>query len=304
MKRLVFGLAVLMGGTFLPTAGLLGGTLPVASAPPGEPIRFGVIADCQYHVEPGKGGRKYSLSEAKLTESVRHFNRLDLEFVIHLGDFIDRDLGSFDVVCPLFDQLTVPRYHVLGNHDFSVEDSEKAEVPVRLGLQKKYYDFTLSGWRFVVLDGNDISLLAYAKGSPKDVASQRYFEGLPGNPPTWNGAVGAEQLAWLRQVLTKASRREEKVLLFCHFPVFPENPHNLWNSAEIRGLIAQFPVVQAYFNGHNHAGHYGYRGSVHYLTFKGMVDTTETAYAIVEIGSDRIVVTGFGREESRSLLLR
>ena len=83
-----------------------------------EPLfRFGAIADCQY-CDKTSGTRKYSDSPRKLHECVAHYNKLDLTFVVHLGDFIDRDFASFDVVGPIFGQLKAPRYHVLGNHDF------------------------------------------------------------------------------------------------------------------------------------------------------------------------------------------
>ena len=80
---------------------------------------FGAIADCQYCADPGRGARKYALSEDKLTKCVTHLNTMDLEYVVHLGDFIDRDFKSFDVVGPIYKKLKMPKYHVLGNHDFS-----------------------------------------------------------------------------------------------------------------------------------------------------------------------------------------
>jgi hypothetical protein len=61
--------------------------------------------------------------------------------------------------------------------------------------------------------------------------------------------------------------------------------------------------VAAYVNGHNHAGNYGQRDGIHYLTLKGMVDTEQTSYAVIEIYADRLVVKGFGREKERELPL-
>ncbi len=57
---------------------------------PGRPLfRFGAVADCQY-CEKTSSKRKYNLSPKKLTACVEHYNKLDLSFVVHLGDFIDR----------------------------------------------------------------------------------------------------------------------------------------------------------------------------------------------------------------------
>ena len=264
-------------------------------------FEFGVIADCQYCSDPGTGVRKYSMSAEKLQSCVAHLNMFDLEYVVHLGDFIDRDFESFDIVGPIYDRLRMPGYHVLGNHDFSVADARKAEVPTRLGLPSRYYDFEVKGWRFVVLDGNDISFHAYPANSPMQKEAEAYYKAHEINLPKWNGAIGPDQIAWLDRVLEKASSDGEKVVLYCHFPVYPENVHNLWNAGEIITLIESHSCVKAYMNGHNHAGNYGLENGIHYLTFKGMVDTEETSYATIHVFDDRLEVSGHGREQNRIL---
>ena len=128
-----------------------------------EPLfRFGAVADCQY-CRATSLVRKYNQSPKKLTACVAQYNKMNLAFVVHLGDFIDRDFESFDVVSPIFAKLKAPRYHVLGNHDFSVADDKKALVPKRMGLKSRYYNFAHKGWRFIVIDGNDLSTYAYPK---------------------------------------------------------------------------------------------------------------------------------------------
>ncbi len=265
---------------------------------------FGVIADCQYCNVVGSGERKYTLSPQKLSKCVNHFNDMDLGFVVHLGDFIDRDFSSFDVVGPIYKQLKMPKYHVLGNHDFSVSDNLKKDVPAKMGLSKKYYDFNLNGWRFIVLDGNDISFHAYPKNSNEHKIASEYYEKHQISSPKWNGAIGPDQINWLKSVLHNAEQKGESVVLFCHFPIFPENVHNLWNAPEIIEIINQYSCVKAYMNGHNHAGNYGIKEGVHYVTFKGMVDTKQNSYASVEVLKDQLQVTGFGREENRKLKIR
>lgn len=265
---------------------------------------FGVIADCQYCSEPGTGIRKYSISDTKLRQCVNHLNTMDLAFTIHLGDFIDRDWESFNLVGPIYNSLAMPKYHVLGNHDFSVSDSLKAKVPKKMGLPSPYYDFVSQGWRFVVLDGNDVSFHAYPKNSRRYKTAEKYYEQNAIESPKWNGAIGSEQMQWLRQVLDKASENNEKVILYCHFPVFPENVHNLWNAKEVVALLEKYNCVKAYINGHNHKGNYGQKNGIHYVTMKGMVDTEKNSYGTITTYSDRLEITGYGREESRQLLLR
>lgn len=265
---------------------------------------FGVIADCQYCADPGEGVRKYALSESKLKQCVTHFNTMNLAYVVHLGDFIDRDYKSFEVVCPIYEKLNAVKYHVLGNHDFSVADELKKDVPKRMGLSSRYYDYEVNGWRFVVLDGNDVSFHAYPKDSEKYNEASQYYKERNIESPKWNGAVGAEQLGWLNKVLKEASEVGEKVVLYCHFPVYPENAHNLWNANEVIEVIENYTCVKAYINGHNHAGNYGTKEGIHYLTMKGMVDTEEASYAVINVLEDRLEIRGEGREEDRNLELR
>jgi predicted phosphodiesterase len=262
---------------------------------------FGAIADCQYCAVEGQGVRKYSLSPTKLEACVASFNTMDLGFVVHLGDFIDRDFESFSVVSPIYQRLKMSRYHVLGNHDFSVADELKAQVPSTLEMPSRYYHFENSGWRFVVLDGNDISFHAWPEGSAEHRAAGKYYKDNGIQSPRWNGAVGGAQLSWLRATLKQATEDRERVILFCHFPVFPEDVHNLWNAEEVIGVIEEFPCVKAYINGHNHKGNYAERNGVHYLTLKGMVDTEETSYAVIRVDAEAIKVTGYGRESDRVL---
>ena len=270
---------------------------------PGSPLfRFGAVADCQY-CKATSNVRKYSLSPKKLTACVEHYNQMDLSFVVHLGDFIDRDFESFDKVVPIYNQLKAPHYHVLGNHDFSVADDKKALVPAKLGLKQRYYEFARKGWRFIAIDGNDVSLYAWPKGDPRTKAAAEYYKSLKPRPPSWNGALGDEQLKWIEAKLQAATKAKERVMLFCHFPVYPKNGHNLWNAAALTDLLARYPCVAAYVNGHNHAGNYGQSDGIHYLTLKGMVDTEQSSYSVIEVYADRLVVKGFGRETERELPL-
>ncbi|MCB0689426.1 MAG: metallophosphoesterase, partial [Saprospiraceae bacterium] len=262
---------------------------------------IGLIADCQYCSDPGPGVRKYALSTSKLSACVKHFNQENLKYVIHLGDFIDRDFESFAVIKPIYDSLSAPSYHVLGNHDFSVTDSLKLKIPQIMGLPSKYYSFDMVGWRFIVLDGNDISFHAYAENSKGYRRAVRYYKRHALTSPKWNGAMGEEQMQWLDQQLADADTADLQVILYCHFPVSPENVHNLWNANEVLQLIKPHKSLKAFINGHNHAGNYACVDGIHFLTLKGMVDTTETAYAILDIEKDMIVVRGFGREENRVL---
>ncbi len=186
---------------------------------------FGVIADVQYAEREPKRTRHYCASLRKLARSVEVFNTKPLAFVIQLGDLIDRDFASFKTPMHLYNQLDMPHYHVLGNHDFSVPQPQKRQVLQVFGLQQGYYDFTLQRWRFIVLDGNDISLYAWPKDSPQYTQAETMLHQLKSqqalNAKPYNGAVSEERLAWLKRELDDASHLQQRVVLFCHFPIFP-----------------------------------------------------------------------------------
>ncbi len=265
-------------------------------------LRFGAIADCQFANVPSNGPRHYKLAKTKLAEAVDELNTEELDFAIHLGDFIDRDWASFDAVAPIYARLKTERYHLLGNHDFEVADDRKADVPGRLGLTARYYDFTRAGWRFIVLDGNQLSLYAHPKGSYANAISTAYHRRLAPAPPTYNGAVGADQLAWLESKLKEAEAAGERVILFNHFPLLPAGPHTLWNAPEVLERVSPYAgTVAAWINGHNHAGGHAERGGIHFLTLNGMLDTETNAYAVIELFPDRLEVIGRGRQPSLTL---
>ncbi len=280
-------------------AGLLGPKLKVEAEVDNQeqpPLRFGAIADCQY-CDADSPRRKYRLSPAKLQECIADFNSQELSHVVHLGDFIDRDWKSFDVVAPIMDESKAPVRHVLGNHDFSVEDRYKDRVPGRLGLESRYYSFIVGQWRFIVLDSNDVSLYAYPKGSRKYNESLNTYQSLGANLPKYNGGVGETQLNWLENELSDAGRMGQRVILHSHHPVYPPGSHVVWNAEEVISLLEKHESVTAYINGHNHRGAYGFKKGIHYVTLKGMVDTEETAYAVISIYEDRIEVRGKGRQD-------
>ncbi|MEO3434156.1 metallophosphoesterase [Inquilinus sp. CAU 1745] len=274
-----------------------------------EPLfRFGLVADPQYAPVPPKGTRYYGNSLWKLSEAVEDFNGRDLEFVITVGDVIDRHFESFDHLLPIYGRLEHPAYFALGNHDFDVAADYLASVPDRLGLEARYYDFEHESWRFIVLDGNDLSLFANPERTERHAASVAMLDALTAqgavNAKRWNGGLGEEQLRWLEDRLEASRAAGERVIVLGHYPLYPEDQHNLWNAEAVTELLGRFDNVAAYLNGHNHAGGYGELDGVHYVTFQGMVETaTENAYAVVDVHADRLEIDGEGREEDRTLPL-
>jgi len=246
---------------------------------------FAVLADIQYADKDTCGKRHYRTARQKLAECVDDLNKHNPAFVIQLGDLIDgyahdpdKSKEDLDVILSVFNRLTMPGYHVIGNHCLTAGAQTLRQ---RFDITRFYYEFkvaTLENWRFVVLDGNDAGY----------------------------GVIGDEQLNWFRNTLDQAAKEGERVICFCHFALLPAAAaHHRMNKAKpILQVMDETNCVAAWFAGHDHAGGYAIRNGVHHVTVRGMVEApVDNAYALIEIGPDKIREIGFGKEPNRNLPL-
>lgn len=273
-------------------------------------LRFGVLADPQYaDAEPwALLDRYYRNSIIKLEEAFGVLNGEDLSFVVTLGDLVDKDWESFDPVLAAYKGLKHESFLMPGNHDFSVAAEKLGEVHARLGMPAAWHDFSRGGIRFIIIDGNEVSLFSAPEGSPRHAKAKARLDALTSegaiNAKEWNGGISDEQFAWLEATLAKAKAAGERAIVMGHYPLYPENEHNLWGGERLIELFERSGNVIAYLNGHNHVGNLGRHGSTWYVNFKGIVDTEkQNAFAVVELYPDRIEIIGHGREESRTLPL-
>ena len=168
-------------------------------------------------------------------------------------------------------------YHVLGNHclyNLPREDLHQLlEIPSENG--SSYYTFSpTTGFRVVVLDGYDISVIGWPAGHPHQKEALRILkeknpntdlnspEGLEDTEKRFvmfNGGVGKDQLAWLDQVLEHATDSDEKVIICSHIPFHPEATLPaalLWNYNDVLDVIDKFKCVKVCFASHTHMGGY------------------------------------------------
>jgi hypothetical protein len=282
----------------------------VDAAPADEAlVSFGLTTDVQYADAEPQGERHYRESIPKLNAAVADLAKEKLPFTLHLGDVIDRDSASFSKVLPLFEPLGHPVRHLLGNHDYTIAESEKAKVSGILGMDADYYEFSHSGVRFIMLDTNDLSTYKHTAGSAEDMAGEKFMKELSAggakNAKAWNGGLSPKQLAWLEERLDKAGKAGESVILCGHHPLLSEGGHQAWNNREILATIERYPCVRAYLCGHNHAGDEVISKGVPFITFKSILhEPGVTAYAVVRLFKDRLVIEGRGREKSRTLELK
>jgi manganese-dependent ADP-ribose/CDP-alcohol diphosphatase len=266
---------------------------------------FGILADVQYSSYDAAGTRFYRNSLAKLRQAIKSFEKDSVDFIVNLGDLIDKDFESYNPVMSIIDSSYIKTWHITGNHDYSVENRYKKKLPQLSKEKAGYYSFVHKGFRFIFLNGNEISTYsttnkATVKSAEELIASIISAGGINGEE--WNGGVSDLQCQWLNAQLIQSSDNGEKAFIFCHFPVYPENNHSLLNYNKVLSVLEKHHNVIAWINGHNHAGNYGNFNTTHFVTFKGMVETENTnSFAAIDVYKNKIWIRGSGREKSMIL---
>jgi len=290
---------------FLLLCGVLSGCMESQS------IQFGVIADVQYADKPTAGQRHYAQSLQQLKECVNEFNSNEPAFVIQLGDFIDggpNASAELSTCVAVYNQLRMPHYHVLGNHDFAgITRSETMDI---LGLERGHYRFDVADWQFIVLDTQDISLQGgWSEDSPRYLAAEKMLDTLKAtgapNANDWNGGFSDDQLNWLNTELADADRQKKPVIVFGHLPLVPtDDVHAAWNAEAVVSIFEKYDCVKAYLCGHNHQGGYVRHNGIHYVTLEAMVDSADKdgAWATIQLLPDQIMIEGVGDVTSRTLV--
>jgi 3',5'-cyclic AMP phosphodiesterase CpdA len=169
---------------------------------------------------------------ATLSRAIAQVNDLDPPpaFVIITGDLInDDDPQSYGVLQQLTDQLRVPTYFTLGNHDLRQPFRQVCLGEQQPGTMPYYYTFDKAQYRFIVLDS--------------------LVEGEVG------GALDVTQLDWLETTLATAPTRP--TIVFVHHPPAPTgidwlDAHVITNGAALLAVLARHRQVRRVFFGHVH----------------------------------------------------
>jgi manganese-dependent ADP-ribose/CDP-alcohol diphosphatase len=289
--------------TFLTGISFLFNAAPGFSQSARPLVRFGLIADIQYGDLNTRGTRFYRGSIAKLDSSVKDLNRQQVQFTINLGDIVDKAPRDLDTVLQSLKRLDKPVHHAVGNHDYSgVTDNEA--LYKKLGMPDEYYSFKKKKWRFVFLNTNEVSSYANVSGTWKEKELTDMFAVIKANKgknaTDYNGGISSKQVQWLEQVLKKAEKKGEKVLIFSHHPFSCAEGLTVLNDKAVLAMIAQYKSVKALIAGHHHAGGFCYEAGLPCIIAEGMVETGDkNAYGVVELYTDKLVLTGYGRMTSR-----
>ena len=162
-------------------------------------------------------------------------NQIDVPMAFHVGDMIS---GETDLAMNVssqverfmddIDELEIPMYPVMGNHDAAEGGWEVTKEMVFRG-ENTYYSFDKGHSHFIVLDA---------------------FE------PDNQYRISDEQMAWLEEDLQ--STTEPHIFVFVHAPLYPIGPHidgSLDKDAAFRDQLAALLVeygVDIVFCGHEH----------------------------------------------------
>ena len=277
----------------------------------GESFSIAAVADPQYaDVEAGWRGVDREPEEGvnRLTHAVTQYNQRSLDWGVIVGDMIDfddidydnpppgepsatgtQDWSNSDAILAAWDQINIPSYLVIGNHEYYVPnvDVDGLQKPYsvyrKFGFKDRaYYDFRHKGFRFVVLDG-DNCYLNFDPALPEYQTALAYYEGLDATQKQWwwNAAISIDQRKWLMDVLDQSIILDESVIIMCHYPIHtPPTNHSLLNSTELLDIVNGYSNVVMWLNGHYHKGSYGMEGRRHHLGLKGMQNEAENWYQL------------------------
>ncbi|WP_345740420.1 metallophosphoesterase [Polaribacter atrinae] len=103
-------------------------------------LKVGLVADPQYANKPILGKRYYRESLWKIEEAIDTFNYKKVDFVQNLGDIIDVEWESYDSILPIYNKLNpdIENYHLLGNHDFSIDSTHLRDLREKLSMPDYY----------------------------------------------------------------------------------------------------------------------------------------------------------------------
>ena len=258
------------------------------------------------------------------------------KFIIQLGDLIDgksagyRD-NALNLVLNLLKsdfKIKVPDfqlYHIWGNHEFyNYKRSEIGSTELNSArllnplATANYYKINLSDrLKLICLDFYDFSVIGFDQDSEiyiealkvlrrynksEDLNKSESLDGLEKRFTALNGALGVEQMKWLRDELVSLKELNKKAIICGHIPVHVKTTTLtglVWNYEEILDLFSEYStVIIAYLAGHEHSGGYfkDDETNIHYLTVPAILEapSNTNSYATVKVYDNLVSIEGVG----------
>ena len=231
-----------------------------------DKVKFAVISDPHISIPQQKGvvdGYKLGLKTQMLTESaIAEINKIpDLKFVLVAGDLTqDAEPWNIDELRKILDQLSVPYFVTLGNHDLSRVPHEKKDQPITLSK------YTVAG-AFIGKSGGMVpGMTYYSHEVAKDLVlvtldTSRAQVFVPeAGLNDFGGKIDVGQMRWLENVLK--TNQKKTIIILTHHSAVPwcegdKINHNAWrwfwmdNAEEVRTLLNKYGV-KVVFSGHHH----------------------------------------------------
>ncbi|EOY22272.1 hypothetical protein QUC31_007650 [Theobroma cacao] len=300
---------------------------------------FGVISDVQYADIPDGCSfigvpRYYRHSILVLQRAVKSWNNLkNLNFAINFGDIVDgrcpkdQSVNAVNKVVGEFEKFNGPLYHIIGNHCLYNLPRDKLlpllKIPNPRGGGHGYYDFSPTPeYRFVVLDGYDISAIGWPHDHPNTLEALEFLrrknpnsnknspeglEGLDRRFLMFNGAVGKEQMEWLDGVLQDATNLKQKVIVCCHLPLDPSASGQealLWNYDQVMDVIHRYKCVKVCLAGHDHEGGHSIDShGIHHRVLEAALECPPGtfAYGYIDVYDNMLSLVGTDRMKSTNI---
>lgn len=215
-------------------------------------VKFAVFTDLHYdHIPDGM---------ERLKQFINRVKAKDVDFIIQLGDLCTpKDENK--MVIQMLDELGLPHYHVLGNHD--CEYMSKDHFLNFTKLTNTYYRFKCKNTKFIVLD------TCFIKRDDRyhDYRKEHYDKTKDIYPIIPDG-----QLEWLKDELSGDS---DYFVIFSHHSLENDfSNRGVSNRLAIRSLIDEVNKNQKKVilcvNGHDHADSICRLGKTHYFSLNSM----------------------------------
>ncbi|MGC8778890.1 MAG: metallophosphoesterase family protein [Candidatus Caldatribacteriaceae bacterium] len=222
-----------------------------------EKVKFAVISDPHVSYPAANTEDNVKMEDSSVAlfqEAIDGVNAIpDLDFVILAGDLTkDAEPWNIDLLREMVEEIRVPVYAILGNHEVSpipAKDKEPA-LATLVGSPKYSVVFALNGYGF---EGPR----SYWSAEPVPGV---YLIGLDTTKVgSWGGKVSRAQMEWLKRELS--TNRDKLTIVVGHHLLVPfrEEERKLeWknfyldNADEVVALLEQYPQVSFYLCGHRH----------------------------------------------------
>jgi 3',5'-cyclic-AMP phosphodiesterase len=243
---------------------------------------IGIITDIHAGLDNEyiKGSLALKLLDDALEALIKHKPAL----LVDMGDRTNDDSleirrSNVAELAKRFSALSIPRHHLLGNHDFLPREEQEKVLSTHLSN----HSVMVEGWQLVFL---------YSFNS------------------TVKGGLTEEDLGWLEQTLSSSAL---PAVVFTHQPLdgiptkgntlFDAIPHYLTPDGHERAreIMKASGKVKLAINGHTHWNRLEYVNGIPYLHLTAVTPLVQsqektTAYAVLTLGGSAITIKVYGRE--------